>query len=507
MGRKWNELSSAPWRMGEAAEDEDATRMSREGKVSITSNPEEMPTMSVPRSRRPDLDLTIDDFEEDEIDPELRYSFQRNNRFLKRVFSVDALVKPLPPVMAYSVSRNINFFFRIFTQFWGGRSTTSELGQFSPVFVWLLRDFYLDLAEDNRKITPRDYLELALRPVQGGGRDISAKNVIRDSIRALFPDRECFTLVQPLNNEKDLQRLDQLPVRLKLFLSSFTQIAKYPHTYCCIYFLTMYSELLIGLDYFKKFGNFLEGSGLSALNVFAVGAGSARSKFEKLLHSSLKKAFEDYKRNAFLEADLQCSNKVQNMESKVRAACNSSNAKLDDIVRLLDDLLTEYESTAYGPGKWKRLATFLQQCLAGPVLDLFRRQLEHIDAERNALRLKCNSRDVELSEKVADADNDAKTNSEAKGLANNEHGEEIGFLEALQIAKDIALEMDIDTSFRRRREIKRKRHFDENPDETNIATQSPEESFRITYFLPIVDQAVSSLTRRFEQYQGYQKFF
>ncbi|PWZ54605.1 G-type lectin S-receptor-like serine/threonine-protein kinase B120 [Zea mays] len=123
-------------------------------------------------------------------------------------------------------------------------------------------DFYLDLAEDNRKITPRDYLELALRPVQGGGRDISGKNAIRDSIRALFLDRECFTLVQPVNNEKDLQRLDQLPVRFKLFLSSFAQIAKYPHTYCCIYFLTMYSELLIGLDYFKKFGNFLEGSGL-----------------------------------------------------------------------------------------------------------------------------------------------------------------------------------------------------------------------------------------------------
>jgi hypothetical protein len=43
---------------------------------------------------------------------------------------------------------------------------------------------------------------------------------------------------------------------------------------------------------------------------------------------------QDYKRNAFLEADLQCSNKVQNMESKVRAACNSSNVKLDDIVRV-----------------------------------------------------------------------------------------------------------------------------------------------------------------------------
>jgi hypothetical protein len=93
----------------------------------------------------------------------------------------------------------------------GGKNSASELGQFSPIFVWLLRDFYLDLTdEDNRKITPRDYLELALRSVQGKQKDIDAKNQIRESIRALFPDRECFTLVRPLNNENDLQRLDQI---------------------------------------------------------------------------------------------------------------------------------------------------------------------------------------------------------------------------------------------------------------------------------------------------------
>uniref|UniRef100_A0A0E0I6I8 Uncharacterized protein n=1 Tax=Oryza nivara TaxID=4536 RepID=A0A0E0I6I8_ORYNI len=120
MGRKRKELlSSAPWRTGEAAEDDDeAARLSREGKVSVTSNPGETPTMHVPRNKRQDLDLAVDDFDEDEIDPELRYSFQRNSRFLRRVFSVDTLVKPLPPVMAYSVSRNVNFFFKIFTQFW-----------------------------------------------------------------------------------------------------------------------------------------------------------------------------------------------------------------------------------------------------------------------------------------------------------------------------------------------------------------------------------------------------
>jgi hypothetical protein len=81
MGRKRKELlSSAPWRTGEAAEDEEAARLSREGKVSVTNNPGETATMNVPRSRRQDLDITVDDFEEEEIDPELRYSFQRNSR-------------------------------------------------------------------------------------------------------------------------------------------------------------------------------------------------------------------------------------------------------------------------------------------------------------------------------------------------------------------------------------------------------------------------------------------
>lgn len=36
----------------------------------------------------------------------------------------------------------------------------------------------MDLVEDNRRITPRDYLELALRPVQGSGKDIAAKNEV-----------------------------------------------------------------------------------------------------------------------------------------------------------------------------------------------------------------------------------------------------------------------------------------------------------------------------------------
>uniref|UniRef100_A0A494G8N4 Guanylate-binding protein N-terminal domain-containing protein n=1 Tax=Solanum lycopersicum TaxID=4081 RepID=A0A494G8N4_SOLLC len=58
----------------------------------------------------------------------------------------------------------------------GGKASASKLGQFSLIFIWLPRDFYLDWVEDNRKITPRDYLQLALKPVQGGEKDVAAKN-------------------------------------------------------------------------------------------------------------------------------------------------------------------------------------------------------------------------------------------------------------------------------------------------------------------------------------------
>jgi hypothetical protein len=51
---------------------------------------------------------------------------------------------------------------------------------------------------------------------------------------------------------------------------------------------------------------------------------------------------------------------------------------------------------------------------------------------------------------------------------------ETGFLEALEAAKGIAVELDIGTTFRKKRELKRKRQYDENRDDTNVSTQTPE---------------------------------
>uniref|UniRef100_A0A8R7RG00 DUF4371 domain-containing protein n=1 Tax=Triticum urartu TaxID=4572 RepID=A0A8R7RG00_TRIUA len=84
---------------------------------------------------------------------------------------------------------------------------------------------------------------------------------------------------------------------------------------------------------------------------------------------------------------------------------------------------------------------------------------------------------------------------------------ETGFSKALEDAKEIALEMDIHPEFRTKRKIKRRRQFDEGADDASIGSQSAAESFRVNYFLQVVDQAIVSLTRRFEQYQGYEKTF
>ncbi|WIA08464.1 hypothetical protein OEZ85_007901 [Tetradesmus obliquus] len=91
--------------------------------------------------------------------------------------------------------------------------TSSATGQvdFSPAFIWLLRDFQLRLESNGKQITPAEYLEEALLPVKGGEADIANRNQMRTTIKAVFPDRDVATLVRPALSESHLQRLDTLP--------------------------------------------------------------------------------------------------------------------------------------------------------------------------------------------------------------------------------------------------------------------------------------------------------
>lgn len=329
----------------------------------------------------------------------------------------------------------------------GEKDTVPDLGHFSPVFVWLLRDFYLDLKEDNTKITPCNYLELALRPVLGSGKDVAARNKIRESIRALFPNRECFTLVSPLNNEADLQHLDRvlLDKFRPEFLSGLNMLAKVVFERTKpkqVGGTVMTGPILAGItksfldalnrgavptissswqnveesECQKAFDTAIEvymsafdrtkpadevslrevhdeavQKSISVYNASAVGVGSARQKYEVLLQNFCKKAFEDYKRNAFIEADIQCLNAIQNMERKLKAACQVDDAKIERVVIVLDSLLSEYEASVHGPAKWQKLSSFLQQSLQGPILHHAKKLIDEASSDKNVLILKCSS--------------------------------------------------------------------------------------------------------------------
>lgn len=79
-----------------------------------------------------------------------------------------------------------------------------------------------------------------------------------------------------------------------------------------------------------------------------------------------------------------------------------------------------------------------------------------------------------------------------------------GLAKAIDEAKEIASKMGVEpVRIHEKRVIRRKKQFDESVSEE--VTFSAEESFRVNYFLYIMNQVVSSLTSRFEQFKKYQE--
>jgi hypothetical protein len=95
-------------------------------------------------------------------------------------------------------------------------ASLTSLAQYFPDFVWVLRDFSLDLVDQNQnEISSRQYLENALSISNNANkrRDARAeeKNRIRQTIANVFPNRQCVTMVRPVSDEKDLKRLHSIP--------------------------------------------------------------------------------------------------------------------------------------------------------------------------------------------------------------------------------------------------------------------------------------------------------
>lgn len=94
----------------------------------------------------------------------------------------------------------------------GSDSEKDDPANFFPCFLWVVRDFALKMVDSNGvAITPKDYLEKALELQKGVSDSIESKNRIRRLFKHFFKDRECVTLVRPIESEKDLQFINTMP--------------------------------------------------------------------------------------------------------------------------------------------------------------------------------------------------------------------------------------------------------------------------------------------------------
>lgn len=86
-----------------------------------------------------------------------------------------------------------------------------EYSQYFPSFLWVVRDFALQLVdEDGEPITSKEYLDNALMPQKGFSEQVENKNRIRRMIASFFKEKDCCTLIRPLMDESRLQTLEQM---------------------------------------------------------------------------------------------------------------------------------------------------------------------------------------------------------------------------------------------------------------------------------------------------------
>lgn len=80
-----------------------------------------------------------------------------------------------------------------------------EMAAYFPSFLWVLRDFALQLIDsDGNDINQKTYLENCLKEVKGSSDAVEDKNKVRRLIRHFFSERDCFTMVRPVEDERHL---------------------------------------------------------------------------------------------------------------------------------------------------------------------------------------------------------------------------------------------------------------------------------------------------------------
>ncbi|XP_066124673.1 guanylate-binding protein 1-like [Saccopteryx bilineata] len=87
---------------------------------------------------------------------------------------------------------------------------SAEFVSFFPDFVWILRDFSLNLEADGQPISADEYLQNSLKLRPGTSQKDTNFNLPRLCIRKFFPNKKCFIFDRPTHRKK-LDQLETLP--------------------------------------------------------------------------------------------------------------------------------------------------------------------------------------------------------------------------------------------------------------------------------------------------------
>eukprot|EP00742_Colponemidia_sp_Colp-10_P006063 GILJ01006488.1.p1 GENE.GILJ01006488.1~~GILJ01006488.1.p1 ORF type:complete len:770 (-),score=153.93 GILJ01006488.1:183-2492(-) len=157
------------------------------------------------------------------IDTEGLGSFQRNQTVDMKIFSLAILMSSYfvynsmgaideQALENLSLVVNLSKHIHIQSRPVGSDDDGTEFHQYFPTFLWVVRDFSLQLSgRDGVEISAREYLENALRPVEGFNDSVHQKNQIRMMISQFFKERDCMTLVRPVADERELRAVNQMP--------------------------------------------------------------------------------------------------------------------------------------------------------------------------------------------------------------------------------------------------------------------------------------------------------
>lgn len=98
-----------------------------------------------------------------------------------------------------------------------GKKLVSEyqLSQFAPKLLWILRDFILEIKDpQGRPISANQYLESSLVDVnpsmKSGNKDSQKSIQTRQSLINFFKNRDCMTMVRPIDDENNLRNIQHL---------------------------------------------------------------------------------------------------------------------------------------------------------------------------------------------------------------------------------------------------------------------------------------------------------